>query len=82
MSTAVKGYTIRVYVDDEQLKLLKEFSDSTGLSQTNLASLLLGSSLRSIKDNNGRFQMPLRFKICDGLDEPSTSPPRGQIKKV
>jgi hypothetical protein len=61
---------IRLYADDEAV--VKRISEHTRLSLTDVVSMILHASLRSIEENGGKFPMPLRFDIAE-----DASPVRG-----
>ena len=71
----LKKNQVRLYVSDADKHTLERLAEVTGLSEANVLSVLVAASLSTMKANDYRMNLPLKFKVSDGLDE--TIGPRG-----
>jgi hypothetical protein len=73
---------VRVYLDTEEDEMLTAIVGATEgkLSESDVMTMILSAALKSIRDNDYRFPIPLRFKVPDGADI-GRHPSRGYVLK-
>lgn len=73
------GYSVRLWVTNEDLERLKKLSEVTELSQVEIMTRILHAGVVACANNGNRIALPLSFEIQDTkLDRiiNETSPPK------
>lgn len=79
MAASTKANTYRVYLNDENAGLMGKICEATELSQSELLTKLLVASLQSVKANNYRITLPLRFSMIDSAVESESLKPARRV---
>ena len=65
----VKNKQVRVYLNEEAQTLLNGLTEKQpDLSEAQLLSMITIASLRALKAHDYRMNLPLKFKVSDGLE--------------
>lgn len=59
----MKPKQVRVYLRNEELQVLSELVERTGLRDTYIMSLLCVAALRAVKKAEYKLQLPLEFRV-------------------
>lgn len=74
------GYSVTLWLNNEDIEHLKRLSEATQIKQTDLMSRILHAGLKTIVENNYRLILPLSFRFSEGEEKEdrrasSKSPP-------
>lgn len=61
------GISVRLWISEDDQKLLRELSDNTQLSQVEIMTRILHSGVEAVSER-GFLTLPLRFKIASPED--------------
>lgn len=81
MTTEKKGTAARLYIGDAEIKILKELSEATNLSQTMVMSQIVTAGLRACAEAGNRLPLPLSFQIVGPNDPWRMNEERHQPQK-
>ena len=75
---STKARQVRVYLRDQELKMLEELVEIAGMRDTAVLSILCSAALRAAKEVDYRIPLALKFQILEGLPEKKILPPRAR----
>jgi hypothetical protein len=76
MAPIKKGIQCRVRLAESDEGVMKRISQQSGLAVSDLLTVILYAGIQAIKEENNKFPLPLRFKICKEDEAPKTVVPR------
>jgi len=68
MLTQKKGKPARLYILEDDEKLLDKLAEHTGLAQTSVMTFLISAGLKACAEIGYRLPLPLKFQIVNGSD--------------
>ena len=60
-----KPKQVRIYLDPDDLAYLKSLADACKARDTAILGVLCSAALAAVKANDGRFTMPLHFRVAE-----------------
>lgn len=66
MLTQKKGKPARLYILEDDEKLLDKLSQQTGVAQTTIMTLIVSAGLKCCAENGYRLPLPLKFEMAPG----------------
>jgi hypothetical protein len=59
------GYTVRVFVSNEDIEHLRRLSETTGVNQSDIQARILSAGIAAVVANGYRLSLPLTLHIAD-----------------
>jgi hypothetical protein len=76
---ATKAKQIRVYLREQELQMLGELVEISGMKDTAILSLLCSAALRAAKEVSYRVPLALRLTVAEGVQE--TTKPQTKVRR-
>lgn len=71
---ALKPKNVRLYLNEENQQMLRELASSAlDFSESQLLTLLVTASLRTLKAQGYRFTIPLKLAVVEDVELPTPS---------
>lgn len=65
MPTQSKGNTLRLYLNDADLKALRDLTEALEIPQTEVMSRIMAAGIRALVEGGYRMPLPLKFSLAD-----------------
>lgn len=72
------GYSVRVWLSNDDLERFKNLSEKTDLAQTEIMTKMLHAGMQAVVDDGFRLNLPVEFEVRKeiyGLNEPRSIKP-------
>jgi hypothetical protein len=76
---STKPKQVRVYLREQELKMLNELVEITGMKDTAVLTILSTAALKAAKDANYRLPLALKFQVVP--DDPWPEKPRTRARR-
>lgn len=67
MANQTKGNVLRLYIKDEDLRILQAITEAVEIPQTEVMSRIMTAGLRALKEAGNRLPLPLKFQVSEGV---------------